>query len=414
MFDQLYTSASAIARHTTAPYAEERMRYLAYCKQRGDAASVVITKASDLLWIVRRLGVYTDLRVTVEQIRAVVVNDSDPDAAGHHNLDSLRTRKRLIDTTRAWLRYLGCLREPREPIPFQSRLNEYCDWAQHERGLSARSIYSFRHRIQQFLQWYGARERSLADLQLSDCDAYLASASAQGWCRVTRENVVGALRAFFRYGAEQGWCPPRLADALRCPRRYALKTLPAGLAWSDVQRLFAALDPSRPQDIRARAILMLLAVYGLRVSEVAQLCLEDIDWAHDQLRVPRAKRHEPQVYPLVPALGNALIQYLQSVRRPSVHREVFLTLISPYGPLSTGGLFNIVSARLQALGVPCAHSGPHTLRHACARRLVAEGLSLKEIGDHLGHRSPAATRVYAKVDLPALRDVAAFDLGALS
>jgi integrase len=159
---------------------------------------------------------------------------------------------------------------------------------------------------------------------------------------------------------------------------------------------------------------MLFAVYGLRVSEVAKLRLDDIDWAHDQLRVSRAKRREPQVYPLVPSLGHAIIRYLQSVRRPSAHREVFLTLISPYSPLSTGGLFNIVAARLQSLAVPCAHHGPHALRHACACRLVAEGLSLKEIGDHLGHRSTSATRVYAKVDLIGLREVAAFDLGELA
>ena len=58
--------------------------------------------------------------------------------------------------------------------------------------------------------------------------------------------------------------------------------------------------------------------------------------------------------------------------------------------------------------------GPHRLRHACAARLVAQGLTLKEIGDHLGHRSTSATRVYAKVDLHGLREVAAFDLGELS
>ncbi len=193
-----------------------------------------------------------------------------------------------------------------------------------------------------------------------------------------------------------------------------MEGLPTGPAWRDVQRLFAQLDPTRPADIRARAILMLFAVYALRASEVAKLRLDDIDWAQDQLRVPRAKRREPQIYPLVPSVGNAIIRYLRSVRRPSAHREVFLTLISPYSPLSTGGLFNIVSARLQSLEVACAHHGPHALRHACACRLVAEGLSLKEIGDHLGHRSTSATGVYAKVDLAGLREVAAFDLGGLS
>ncbi|MER9121216.1 tyrosine-type recombinase/integrase [Mesorhizobium sp. M0954] len=72
------------------------------------------------------------------------------------------------------------------------------------------------------------------------------------------------------------------------------------------------------------------------------------------------------------------------------------------------------SAVLAQLGIPVPnHHGPHCLRHACATRLVATGLSLKEIGDHLGHRSAYATRVYAKVDLTGLREVADFDLRGL-
>jgi site-specific recombinase XerD len=74
---------------------------------------------------------------------------------------------------------------------------------------------------------------------------------------------------------------------------------------------------------------------------------------------------------------------------------------------------HLVATRMRALDIRCPRHGPHALRHACATRLVAEGLSLKQIGDHLGHRSPEATRTYAKVDLVGLRQVADFDLGAL-
>lgn len=74
----------------------------------------------------------------------------------------------------------------------------------------------------------------------------------------------------------------------------------------------------------------------------------------------------------------------------------------------------MASARMSLLGISAPHTGPHSLRHACATHLVTEGLSLKEIGDHLGHRSSLSTRIYAKVDLPGLREVAAFDLGGLS
>jgi len=63
------------------------------------------------------------------------------------------------------------------------------------------------------------------------------------------------------------------------------------------------------------------------------------------------------------------------------------------------------------LGISTVGRGPHALRHACATHLVAAGLSLKEIGDHLGHRSTSTTRIYAKIDMPHLREVATFNFG---
>jgi integrase/recombinase XerD len=281
-------------------------------------------------------------------------------------------------------------------------------------GLTDSSIHYFRGTIRRFLCWYGPIGRQLSSVHASDIDAYLAFGSRRGWARITIHNVVAALRAFFRYGAQEGWGPQHLADTIQGPRIYAQERLPAGPTWADVERLFAGLDAKRSMDVRDRAILMLFAIYGLRESEVAKLRLDDIDWEHDQLRIPRAKRREPQVYPLLPSVGRALTDYLLSVRRSTSHREIFLTLVSPYCPLSRSGLYDMVAARLKSLNVQCAHHGPHSLRHACAARLVAQGLTLKEIGDHLGHRSTSATRVYAKVDLHGLREVAAFDLGELT
>ena len=66
-------------------------------------------------------------------------------------------------------------------------------------------------------------------------------------------------------------------------------------------------------------------------------------------------------------------------------------------------LWKVVGKRLRALNVSLPHYGPHALRHACATRLLAAGLSLKEIGDQLGHTDPDSTRIYAKVDLAGLR-----------
>jgi site-specific recombinase XerD len=73
----------------------------------------------------------------------------------------------------------------------------------------------------------------------------------------------------------------------------------------------------------------------------------------------------------------------------------------------------VVAKRLRSLNVSLPHYGPHALRHACATRLLAAGLSLKEIGDQLGHMDPDSTRIYAKVDLVGLRQVADFDMGGV-
>ena len=90
-----------------------------------------------------------------------------------------------------------------------------------------------------------------------------------------------------------------------------------------------------------------------------------------------------------------------------------LTLKAPVCPIGSGALYDLVSDRLRAIDASLKPHGPHSLRHACAVHLLAEGLSMKEIGDHLGHRKLDTTRVYAKVDLAGLRQVADFDIGGV-
>jgi integrase/recombinase XerD len=158
---------------------------------------------------------------------------------------------------------------------------------------------------------------------------------------------------------------------------------------------------------------MLLAVYGLRSSEAVGLRLEAFDWDREILTIPNGKRQKPRTYPLCRPVGDAVLRYLREVRPVSGRREVFLTLRAPFRPLPWGGLGQAVRRRLRALDVPLPRYGPHALRHACATHLLAQGLSLKEIGDHLGHQSPETTRIYAKVDLIGLRAVGDFALEGL-
>ncbi len=118
------------------------------------------------------------------------------------------------------------------------------------------------------------------------------------------------------------------------------------------------------------------------------------------------------IYPLLPSVSDAIIRYLQKMRhRPSVHRQVFLSLMLPFRPISTASLRHR-RQRLKALGVRTAHHGPHSLRPpsplAGRRRTVSQG-------DWRSFRSPQhiSYAIYAKVDLRGLREVAAFDVGEL-
>src|SRR3954462_12020325 len=141
--------------------------------------------------------------------------------------------------------------------------------------------------------------------------------------------------------------------------------------------------------------------------------LEDLNWEKELIYFTRPKPRRRQSYPLSYTVGEAVLRYLKEVRPRTSRRDVFLTLKAPFQALSSGSLYDLVSDRLRAMGVCLPHYGPHSLRHACATRLLAEGLSMKEVGDHLGHRKADTTRVYAKVDIAALRQVADFVLGGL-
>ncbi|WP_254064029.1 tyrosine-type recombinase/integrase [Granulicella sp. S190] len=180
-----------------------------------------------------------------------------------------------------------------------------------------------------------------------------------------------------------------------------------------MQEILDVTAGEHPTEIRDHALLMLFAIFGVRSREVARLQFSDIDWDRDRIVFTRSKGARRDEFPLPPVVGAAIIRYIKEARPNSSLREIFLTRHAPIGPLSRGAIWFAVSRRLRERTPLLRHFGPHSLRHACATRLINQGLTLKEVSDHLGHRDPEVTRIYAKVDLLRLREVATFDLGEL-
>ncbi len=280
-----------------------------------------------------------------------------------------------------------------------------------ERDLSETTIYFRQTELRRFFSQIKQESgQFLAHLTPAHLDAILIHKFNQRiYAPATIKNFGHTLRVFFRYAEHQGWCRSGIADSIQTPRIYKYATLPVAPTWEEVQRLIKTTEGNRPSDIRARAIILLLAIYGLRNSEVRQLRLEDFDWEQKTFRLKHSKRGPTQQMPLLPTVGQALIRYIKNVRpKRSAKRELFLTLHAPYRPL--GDIWELVSSRWRKLNISIKHHGPHTLRHACATRLINRGVPFKTIADQLGHRSLDTTKIYAKVDLPRLREVANFNL----
>jgi site-specific recombinase XerD len=319
-----------------------------------------------------------------------------------------------VNVATDWLRFLGCLNEPKSaPAPHADLVAEFTRYLDQERGQSAATIRRRRGDALSFLIWFDQQQRPLNEVTILDVERYLALPRSRPWSRVTVAGCIASLRSFFRYAGARKWCTPNIGEAIDAPRLYTLTGLPSGPSWSQVRQLITGIGQEQPADIRNRAIITLLAVYGFRSGEVCRLRLEDLDWEGELIHLSRTKQRREHQYPLVREVGEAILLYLRSARPQTARREVFLRLLPPYGPLTVGGLGTMVNLLLKSLNLELPHYGPHALRHACASHLLAQGLSLKEIGDHLGHSDPRSTRMYAKVDLEGLREVARFDLGGL-
>ncbi len=295
----------------------------------------------------------------------------------------------------------------------RDHIEAFIEDQRQKRWQSEATCRNGRWKVGSFLSYLEEHGEELDRIDATDVDAYFQH-SAQRLSRTSLRTVAIGLRAWLQYCATRGLTKVGLAEAILLPRLYRHESLPLGPTWDQVSRMIEEAWGDDPPNLRNRAILLLLSVYGLRSGEVRRLQLGDVDWRADRLRVVRSKSLRPETFPLESGVGNAIARYLRHGRPKSQSRTLFLTLRAPYRTLSGGALRHLVRRYLSKVGLPTRGWGPHGLRHACARHLMEAGHSFKETGDHLGHRSPESTGIYAKVNLAALRLVAFDTLGGVA
>jgi integrase/recombinase XerD len=410
LFNKLFERRHALLRHTTAPLLKERILYLQYWADHGAMDSTLRRIAQYLLVVMDYLKFFKLRMIALNDIEKVAEKWAAQPSVLHRKRSYSKSAKaRFIHDACQWLKMLGCFKKQSEPaLPFAEQLYHYIDYMRVEQGLSENTISGRFSLLKDFLTNLDETNKTIATLTPLTIDEVLAKKyNADGYSRRSIQHYASVIRSFVRYMEHQGWCQKGLADAVKAPRVYKNESLPSSPWWDDIKKVLAKSKTDKPTDIRDYAILLLLSVYGLRSSEVVHLCLQDLDWENERLYLQRAKRSKPQVFPLSPLVGEAILRYLQEVRPNNYSlKEVFISMRSPFRPLKTAAIYRIVSTKLKPLGLKLKHYGPHALRHGCATHLMNEGISLKEISDHLGHQGLETTRIYTRVDLTSLRKVA--------
>ena len=217
-----------------------------------------------------------------------------------------------------------------------------------------------------------------------------------------------ALRSFFRFLRTEGVCDERLEAAIPRVAHWRHSTLPRHLSDEQLDQLLVSVDLATPCGHRDRAIVRCLSTLGLRPGEVADLHLEDIDWRRGLVHLRTRKTRRGAVLPLPRDAGRAIADYLRQERPRTCERRVFVQHLGNRrgAPVSSGVVSAAVVRALRRAGVQAPLEGAYVFRHTVASRMVRRGTSLKEVADFLGHRSLDTTMIYAKLDVPALCEVA--------
>ena len=301
---------------------------------------------------------------------------------------------------------------PPEKIPV-SRATEAERWVQayelhlrETRGLAAATIMNYVPFVRSFLQdRFGAGQVALSQLSASDITGFVQR-KARGLHRKQAKLMTTALRSFLRYVCYRGEGMPDLVAAVPTVANWSMTSLPRAISADQVSQLLTSIDRGTAMGRRDYAILLLFARLGLRLSEVAFLELDDIDWASGSLHL-HTKGGMRNTFPLSPEVGTAIADYLRHGRPRCSSRRVFLRVRAPIGGFrSVAGIGSVVRHVIERAGVDAPTRGAHQFRHGLATRMLRHGASLTEIGDILGHRHPDTTRIYTRVDLEALRSLA--------
>ena len=269
MLEELFTLPRTLKKQRTAPFAEQRLRYLQHLKKNGASRSTLLKCANDLLSVVRLLDLTAGVPAGISQIEAAAAIWSQPKGRRCVRSASPKAKRRFVNCGVRWLSFLGWFNEPvMMRHPHSAEVDAYEEWLRSTRGLSEATVHGYRVAADRFFNWLAKSDVPLTSVKITDIDDAIAAEKARGTCnRRTIHDYAQRLRAFFHFAEARRWCRPGLAAGILPPRFIWDEAVPRGLKREDVLRLLATTEGDRPANKRDRAILLLFIAYGLRAAK---------------------------------------------------------------------------------------------------------------------------------------------------
>jgi integrase/recombinase XerD len=282
-------------------------------------------------------------------------------------------------------------------------IERFLDTLWMERGLSENTLAAYRNDLNGIARWLTARNRVLSAARRQDLLDYLAERVAAGARPRTTARLLSSLRRFYRHLVREGRLKDDPSARIDTPR--IGRPLPDSLSETEVELLLDAPDTGESLGLRDRAMLELLYACGLRVSELVNVTIEQVNLTQGVVRL-MGKGNKERLVPLGEEAAEWLQRYIRD-GRPALAGEISARqlFITRRGKAMTRQAFWY---RLRHYAVKSGINrklSPHTLRHAFATHLLNHGADLRVVQMLLGHSDLSTTQIYTHVARERLKEL---------
>ncbi|OFX54352.1 MAG: site-specific tyrosine recombinase XerD [Bacteroidetes bacterium GWA2_30_7] len=286
-----------------------------------------------------------------------------------------------------------------------STIKEFESYLKIERSLSANSVEAYEddmYKLYQFIQ-FKYPEVNPENVTLKILQEFILWINELGMSARSQARVLSGIRAFYKYLIMEDLIDSSPAELLEFPK--IGRKLPEFLSITEIDNLIAAIDLSKPEGHRNRAIIETLYSCGLRVSELVNLKISHIYFDESFIKV-MGKGSKERLVPISPKAIKEINNYKISYRN---HLNIakgfddFLFLNRRGKKLTRVMIFTIIKGLATKIGLQKSIS-PHTFRHSFATHLVEGGADLRAVQEMLGHESIITTEIYTHLDREYLRD----------